>query len=190
VLCITVIPPRSYFCITTFIYMYFRNAYRRFTFLWSSFQTGSNIKQFKIYRWDPDVAGQKPYVATYAINLDECGPMLLDALLKIKNEQDPTRESQRLGHRAPFVLSSPASLLCVCAVTFRRSCREGICGSCAMNIDGTNGLACLTYIDKKASAPHKVYPLPHMDIVKVQSRSFDFAAPAVPSYQKCCFRSL
>ena len=102
--------------------------------------------------------GQKPYMATYAINMNECGPMVLDALMKIKNEQDPT-------------------------LTFRRSCREGICGSCAMNIDGQNGLACLTYIKKEgelekdahggasgnrvgAAPTHKIYPLPHMYVVK------------------------
>ena len=77
---------------------------------------GTNIREFKIYRWNPD-DGKNPQVDTYSINMDECGPMVLDALVKIKNEQDPT-------------------------LTFRRSCREGICGSCAMNIDGTNTLAC------------------------------------------------
>ncbi len=66
--------------------------------------------------------------------------MVLDALIKIKNEQDPT-------------------------LTFRRSCREGICGSCAMNIDGSNNLACLSYIDKGASTT-TIYPLPHMYVVK------------------------
>mmetsp|Transcript_22438 Transcript_22438/g.34710 ORF Transcript_22438/g.34710 Transcript_22438/m.34710 type:complete len:265 (+) Transcript_22438:121-915(+) len=98
-----------------------------------------NIKYFKIYRWDPEQK-QKPYVSTYPVDLDECGPMVLDALLKIKNEQDPT-------------------------LTFRRSCREGICGSCAMNIDGTNNLACLCAIEKD-SKPTKIYPLPHMYVVK------------------------
>ena len=67
--------------------------------------------------------------------------MVLDALIKIKNEQDPT-------------------------LTFRRSCREGICGSCAMNIDGSNTLACLCYIDKKGVDAMKVYPLPHMYVIK------------------------
>jgi succinate dehydrogenase (ubiquinone) iron-sulfur subunit len=67
--------------------------------------------------------------------------MVLDALMKIKNEQDPT-------------------------LTFRRSCREGICGSCAMNIDGSNGLACLSYIQKETAEPHKIYPLPHMYVLK------------------------
>lgn len=97
---------------------------------------------YKIYRYDPDVEDQKPYVATYPVNMDECGPMVLDALLKIKSEQDPT-------------------------LTFRRSCREGICGSCAMNINGTNGLACLRY-NKDAGSDNviKIYPLPHMYVVK------------------------
>lgn len=102
---------------------------------------GQRIKYFKVYRWDPE-QNQKPYIATYPIDLDDCGPMVLDALLKIKNEQDPT-------------------------LTFRRSCREGICGSCAMNIDGQNTLACLSYIDQKElSAATKVYPLPHMYVMK------------------------
>jgi len=103
------------------------------------------IKYFKIYRWDPDQR-QKPYVSTYPVDLNECGPMILDALIKIKNEQDPT-------------------------LTFRRSCREGICGSCAMNIDGSNTLACLCYIenpDGKSSVEKasKIYPLPHMYVLK------------------------
>jgi len=97
------------------------------------------IKYFKIYRWDPEQK-QKPYVATYPIDLSDCGPMVLDALIKIKNEQDPT-------------------------LTFRRSCREGICGSCAMNIDGRNTLACLCSIDDGPKAT-KIYPLPHMYVVK------------------------
>jgi succinate dehydrogenase (ubiquinone) iron-sulfur subunit len=98
-----------------------------------------NLKYFKIYRWDPDT-GEKPYMSTYPVDLDECGPMVLDALIKIKNEQDPS-------------------------LTFRRSCREGICGSCAMNIDGGNTLACLSYIDKSSSASN-IYPLPHMYVIK------------------------
>eukprot|EP00538_Stauroneis_constricta_P001190 CAMPEP_0119546210 /NCGR_PEP_ID=MMETSP1352-20130426/718_1 /TAXON_ID=265584 /ORGANISM="Stauroneis constricta, Strain CCMP1120" /LENGTH=288 /DNA_ID=CAMNT_0007590883 /DNA_START=306 /DNA_END=1172 /DNA_ORIENTATION=+ len=98
------------------------------------------IKYFKVYRWDPEQA-QKPYLSTYPVDLNECGPMVLDALLKIKSEQDPT-------------------------LTFRRSCREGICGSCAMNINGSNTLACLAYIDDDTKAATKVYPLPHMYVVK------------------------
>ena len=103
------------------------------------------IKYFKIYRWDPEHLGpvpQKPYLSTYPIDLNSCGPMVLDALIKIKDEQDPT-------------------------LTFRRSCREGICGSCAMNIDGVNTLACLSYIDgKELNKATKIYPLPHMYVIK------------------------
>lgn len=99
------------------------------------------IKYFKIYRWDPE-HNQQPYLSTYPVNLNNIGPMVLDALINIKQTQDPT-------------------------LTFRRSCREGICGSCAMNIDGTNTLACLAYIDdKNLSSATKIYPLPHMFIIK------------------------
>ncbi|XP_017003916.2 succinate dehydrogenase [ubiquinone] iron-sulfur subunit, mitochondrial [Drosophila takahashii] len=99
------------------------------------------IKKFEIYRWNPDNAGEKPYMQTYEVDLRECGPMVLDALIKIKNEVDPT-------------------------LTFRRSCREGICGSCAMNIGGTNTLACISKIDINTSKSLKVYPLPHMYVVR------------------------
>lgn len=98
-----------------------------------------NVKAFQIYRWNPDEGGN-PSLDTYEVDMDECGPMVLDALIKIKDEMDPT-------------------------VTFRRSCREGICGSCAMNIDGTNTLACTKAIgDIRGKA--KVYPLPHMPVIK------------------------
>ncbi len=97
------------------------------------------VRAFKIYRYDPD-KGENPRIDTYEIDLDACGPMVLDALIKIKNEVDTT-------------------------VTFRRSCREGICGSCAMNIDGTNTLACLKPIDE-VKGDVKIYPLPHMDVIK------------------------
>jgi succinate dehydrogenase / fumarate reductase iron-sulfur subunit len=98
-----------------------------------------NIKTFKIYRWDPD-SGENPRTDDYQVDLGACGPMVLDALIKVKNEIDPT-------------------------LTFRRSCREGICGSCAMNIDGTNTLACTKPIDEIKSDV-KIYPLPHMPVVK------------------------
>ena len=97
------------------------------------------VREFRIYRWDPD-DGQNPRTDTYEIDLDACGPMVLDALIKIKNEIDTT-------------------------LTFRRSCREGICGSCAMNIDGANTLACLKAIEDIEGAV-RVYPLPHMPVVK------------------------
>ena len=80
------------------------------------------LKSFKIYRWSPDKPQEKPTLQEYQVDLNDCGPMILDALIKIKNEQDAT-------------------------LTFRRSCREGICGSCAMNIGGRNTLACLCRID-------------------------------------------
>ena len=99
----------------------------------------TNLREFQIYRWNPD-NGANPSVDTYFVDMDACGPMVLDALIKIKNEVDPT-------------------------LTFRRSCREGICGSCAMNIDGTNTLACTKAIeDVKGTV--KIYPLPHMAVVK------------------------
>jgi len=99
----------------------------------------SKIKTLRIYRWDPD-SGENPRVDSYEIDLDQCGPMVLDAMIKIKNEIDPT-------------------------LTFRRSCREGICGSCAFNIDGANTLACTTGIDE-IKGDIKIYPLPHLPVIK------------------------
>ena len=96
-------------------------------------------KKVIIYRYDPD-SGENPRIDTFYIDLNKCGPMVLDALIKIKNEVDPT-------------------------LTFRRSCREGICGSCAMNIDGTNTLACTKAIDE-VFGDIKIYPLPHMSVIK------------------------
>jgi succinate dehydrogenase / fumarate reductase iron-sulfur subunit len=102
-------------------------------------QPAARAKRFKVYRWNPD-DGQNPRLDTYEVDLDACGPMVLDALIKIKNETDTT-------------------------LTFRRSCREGICGSCAMNIDGTNTLACLKPI-AEVKGEVRIYPLPHMPVVK------------------------
>ncbi|KAL5486414.1 hypothetical protein EMCRGX_G018886 [Ephydatia muelleri] len=96
--------------------------------------------KFLIYRWNPEKPGDKPHLQEYKVDLNQCGPMVLDALIKIKNEIDPT-------------------------LTFRRSCREGICGSCAMNINGQNTLACINHIDVNKSTT-KIYPLPHMYVVK------------------------
>mmetsp|Transcript_33440 Transcript_33440/g.54240 ORF Transcript_33440/g.54240 Transcript_33440/m.54240 type:complete len:287 (+) Transcript_33440:101-961(+) len=98
-----------------------------------------NIRHFDIYRWDPE-KDDKPYLNRYTVDLNQCGPMVLDALIKIKNEMDST-------------------------LTFRRSCREGICGSCSMNINGTNTLACLCRIDPEEDTT-RVYPLPHMNVIK------------------------
>ncbi|PVF92567.1 succinate dehydrogenase and fumarate r [Serendipita vermifera] len=99
------------------------------------------MKEFKIYRWNPDEPEKKPTMQSYQVDLNQCGPMILDVLIKIKNEMDPT-------------------------LTFRRSCREGICGSCSMNIDGQNTLACLCRIDRDGSKNTKIYPLPAMYVVK------------------------
>jgi succinate dehydrogenase / fumarate reductase, iron-sulfur subunit len=98
-----------------------------------------NVKTFKVYRYDPD-SGENPRYDKYEIDLDATGPMVLDALIKIKSEIDAT-------------------------LTFRRSCREGICGSCSMNIDGTNGLACTTAIED-IKGEVRITPLPHMDVIK------------------------
>ena len=102
-------------------------------------EQGTRLKTFKIYRYDPDT-GHNPRVDTYTLDLDKTGPMVLDALIRIKNEVDAT-------------------------LTFRRSCREGICGSCAMNMDGRNGLACTTAIED-IKGDVQITPLPHMDVVK------------------------
>merc|ERR1712217_991273 len=99
----------------------------------------TQMQKFAIYRYDPDTMA-KPFLQEYTIDLKTCGPMILDALIKIKDEVDPT-------------------------LTFRRSCREGICGSCAMNINGKNGLACLLYIEPNAKAI-EIQPLPHSYVVK------------------------
>ncbi|MDN5247969.1 MAG: succinate dehydrogenase iron-sulfur subunit [Wolbachia endosymbiont of Tyrophagus putrescentiae] len=98
-----------------------------------------NIRRFQIYRWSPDDE-KNPRVDTFFIDMDNCGPMILDVLIKIKDEIDSS-------------------------LTFRRSCREGICGSCAMNIDGTNTLACTKSVSE-IKGDVKIYPLPHMYVVK------------------------
>ena len=106
---------------------------------WKAAAGVKNIKTFKIYRWDPDT-GANPRIDSYEVDMDSCGPMILDAIIKIKNEIDPT-------------------------LTFRRSCREGICGSCAMNMNGRNGLACTTAIED-LPGEIRITPLPHMEVIK------------------------
>jgi succinate dehydrogenase (ubiquinone) iron-sulfur subunit len=98
-------------------------------------------KVFQVYRWDPDHPTEKPRMQSYTLDMNKTGPMMLDALIRIKNELDPT-------------------------LTFRRSCREGICGSCAMNIDGVNTLACLCRIPTETAKESRIYPLPHTYVVK------------------------
>ena len=105
-----------------------------------SFEGNKDLtKKLIIYRWDPE-GNENPRLDKYELDLKNCGPMVLDALIKIKNEIDTT-------------------------LTFRRSCREGVCGSCAMNIDGTNTLACTKAISD-VNGDVKIYPLPHMPVIK------------------------
>src|SRR3984893_7059328 len=106
---------------------------------WNRPQGKGKWKEFRVYRWNPE-DGKSPSIDGYWINLAECGPMVLDGLIKIMNEIDST-------------------------LTFRRSCREGICGSCAMSIDGTNTLACTQAIDNIRDDV-KIYPLPHLAVIK------------------------
>ncbi len=106
---------------------------------WPKPDGATNLREYRIYRWSPD-DDENPRLDTYYVDLDDCGPMVLDGLLYIKNKIDPT-------------------------LTLRRSCREGICGSCSMNIDGTNTLACTKGMDE-ISGTVRVYPLPHMPVVK------------------------
>ncbi|CAG9863141.1 unnamed protein product [Phyllotreta striolata] len=98
-----------------------------------------NMKTFQIYRYDPEGKSKKPTMKSYTIDLNDCRPTILDALMKIKTEQDSS-------------------------LSFRKSCREGICGSCGMNIDGLNALACTRKI--QAGGKTKIYPLPHMYVIK------------------------
>ena len=106
---------------------------------WPRPEGAKNVRTYRIYRWNPD-DGENPRIDTYQVDTDKCGPMVLDALIYIKNEIDST-------------------------LTFRRSCREGVCGSCAMNIDGANTLACTKAADD-VKGDVKIYPLPHMPVVK------------------------
>jgi len=106
---------------------------------WQAPADATRVKTFEIYRYDPDTDAN-PRLETFDVDLDDCGPMVLDALVWIKNKVDPT-------------------------LAFRRSCREGVCGSCAMNMDGTNWLACTRFISAM-SAPATIYPLSNMRIIK------------------------
>ncbi|KAJ9575747.1 hypothetical protein L9F63_007393, partial [Diploptera punctata] len=103
--------------------------------------SGEKYKTFKIYRWNPETPHIKPHLQEYTIDLSKCGRMVLDALIKIKAECDPT-------------------------LSFRRSCREGICGTCAVNIAGVNTLACTTTIASLGKGTTKIYPLPHMYVIR------------------------
>jgi succinate dehydrogenase / fumarate reductase iron-sulfur subunit len=106
---------------------------------WPKLSGTVEVREFRIYRWNPD-DGANPRIDTYQVNTADCGPMVLDALIWIKNKVDPS-------------------------LTFRRSCREGICGSCSMNIDGVNTLACTRGMDE-VDGTVKIYPLPHLQVIK------------------------
>ena len=101
--------------------------------------SGSATRTFRIYRFEPE-SNENPRVDTFEVDLKGVGPMVLDALIHIKSTLDSS-------------------------LTFRRSCREGICGSCAMNIDGLNRLACTTSMVVLGLSV-VIYPLPHMPVVK------------------------
>ena len=107
--------------------------------VWPKPEGATNLREFRIYRFNPD-DDANPRIDTYFVDLSDCGPMVLDAIIWIKNKIDST-------------------------LTFRRSCREGICGSCSMNIDGVNTLACTKGMDE-IEGVIKLYPLPHMSVVK------------------------
>ncbi len=113
-------------------------------------ESAARLRTVRVYRWDPDGGSgdggdnssdaNLPRIDTYEVDMDACGPMVLDVMIRIKNVIDST-------------------------LAFRRSCREGICGSCAMNIDGVNTLAC-TQPAAEIADDIKIYPLPHMSVVK------------------------
>lgn len=103
-------------------------------------QGATNVRKFEIYRWNPD-DGKNPRIDTFEIDMDHCGVMVLDVLMKIKDEIDQ-------------------------ALAFRRSCREGVCGSCAFNINGKNTLACVSKVKDFGSGTIKIYPLPHRPVIK------------------------
>ncbi|MEK9769496.1 MAG: succinate dehydrogenase iron-sulfur subunit, partial [Betaproteobacteria bacterium] len=93
---------------------------------------------FKIYRYDPD-KDAKPYMQEYDVELQSTDRMLLDALIRIKAMDD--------------------------TLSLRRSCREGVCGSDAMNINGKNGLACITKLSD-LKTPVEIRPLPGMPVIR------------------------
>ncbi len=106
---------------------------------WPKPEGATNVREFRVYRWQEE-GDENPRMDTYFVDTDDCGPMILDGLIYIKNKIDPT-------------------------LVFRRSCREGICGSCSMNINGRNHLACTSGMDEE-DGPVTLYPLPHMPVVR------------------------
>ena len=103
-------------------------------------KTGSqNIKKININRCDPS-KNEKPRIDTYEVDMDNCPSKVLDILNKIKNEIDPS-------------------------LAYRRSCAHGVCGSCAMNMNGKNGLAC-TKSHSELDGDINIFPLPHLKVLK------------------------
>ncbi|XP_076674832.1 succinate dehydrogenase [ubiquinone] iron-sulfur subunit [Andrena cerasifolii] len=98
------------------------------------------LQTVRVYRWNPEKPTVKPYMQQFSVDLNKCGTMVLDVLALIKAQHDPT-------------------------LSYRRSCREGICGCCSMNIDGVNTLACITKV-KQSPKPIVVYPLPHSYVIR------------------------
>ena len=94
--------------------------------------------RFSIYRYDPD-KDDKPYMQDYDVALEPSDRMLLDALVRIKSVDD--------------------------SLSLRRSCREGVCGSDAMNINGRNGLACITPVNS-LKEPVEIRPLPGLPVIR------------------------
>ena len=109
--------------------------------------------EFRIYRWNPDDGGN-PRIDAYQVDRDDCGPMVLDALIWIKSKIDPT-------------------------LTFRRSCREGVCGSCAMNIDGLNTLACTRGMDE-INGPSKSIRCRIWRSSRTSCRTLRISTPSTP----------
>ncbi|MDN5842982.1 MAG: succinate dehydrogenase iron-sulfur subunit [Alcaligenaceae bacterium] len=97
------------------------------------------IVKFEVYRYDPD-KDERPYMQKLEVELHPEDRMLLDAILRIKNEVDDS-------------------------LALRRSCREGVCGSDAMNINGKNGLACTTNL-RELTEPIVLKPLPGLPVVR------------------------
>ena len=124
--------------------------------VWPEPNNASRTKRFRIYRWNPD-EGNNPRLDVFTVDLGDCGPMVLDGLIKIKNEIDST-------------------------LTFRRSCREGVCGSCAMNIDGGNHLACIMPIDS-IKGDVRIYPLNHQAVIKDLVVDLTLLFAQVPAYR-------
>ena len=107
---------------------------------WAAPEGAKKVKTFRIYRYDPE-SGENPRWDTFDVDTSAHGPMVLDALMHIKNTMDPS-------------------------LAFRRSCREGVCGSCSMNIGGRNTLACTKAWDSVGSGTITISPLPHQPVIK------------------------